>query len=217
MTFTYTPGTPNATDTIPATQQPIQNNFLSINQQYGGPGAGLLGDHVPLTAGSNNGRHNQVGLVTQTLPASLSSGPILAAQAVTISSVNKDELWIVPTTGQASNIQLTNVRIGTGTSTGAAPGGGTFTSFWSFLPGGNIIMWGQVVYGAAGLITYPFTVTFPNSGFIQKCYTVTATLFANSGAFITNPCNINNLMKNQFVLQSNSSSSWGFYWTAIGN
>jgi hypothetical protein len=67
----YTPTTPNSTDTFPGTQQIIENNFTSLNQQ-------ISVNHVALNAASNNGQHTFVSFVPQaTDPASAVTTSIL--------------------------------------------------------------------------------------------------------------------------------------------
>lgn len=219
----YTPGVPNATDTIPGTQAPIQNNFISINQQFSGPGSGLFGDHYPLTASnSNSGRHNRVGFVTQSLPSSLASGPTLACQAVVISSVTKDELFIIPTTGQASTVQLTNVRKGTGTATGTPSGftGSTYYSMYSFLPSpsggtGFVIMSGNVLIGAYGGAFTNVPVVFPIAFTSTSTLSVVVTGLRGTTTD-SNPVNVSDLTTTGFTIRSNSNSYKGYSWTAIG-
>ncbi len=59
--MTYSPFIPKITDNPSASQPLIKENFTQINLQYG-----TDGDHVPFTASSNNGKHNQVTWIDQT-------------------------------------------------------------------------------------------------------------------------------------------------------
>lgn len=64
----YNPATPNATDLISATQQPIKDNFFELNREFGI-------DHLPFNnGGANDGFHKQVTF----------NAPVAAAGAGTI-------------------------------------------------------------------------------------------------------------------------------------
>jgi len=77
--MSYSPNIPQATDDPSQSQPQILANFQQINTQYG-TGAGLLGDHVALTASSNNGKHNKVSWIDQTaaLPIVPGSNQVVA-------------------------------------------------------------------------------------------------------------------------------------------
>lgn len=62
--MTFNPATPNASDLISATQQPIKDNFNQLNAQFGI-------DHVPFNNGGVNGTglHKQVTFTAPTAPA----------------------------------------------------------------------------------------------------------------------------------------------------
>lgn len=61
--MTFNPATPNASDLISATQQPIKDNFNQLNVQFGI-------DHVPFNNGGSNGTgfHKQVTFSAPTAP-----------------------------------------------------------------------------------------------------------------------------------------------------
>ncbi|HEX5553452.1 MAG TPA: hypothetical protein VFX43_09410 [Chitinophagaceae bacterium] len=208
MSISYTPGVPNATDTIPATQVPIQNNFLSLNQQFSV-------DHLALTNGSPYGEHIKVTLnLRNSDPSASADGPILYSKNVT-----KNELFIEPTSGQGSVIQLTNINKGTGTATGTPAGfvGATYYSEYSFLPGpgGFVIMSGNVLIGAyVGSFTN-VPVVFPIAFTTTSTLSVVVTGLRGTTTD-SNPVNVSDLTTGGFTIRSNSTSYKGYSWIAMG-
>lgn len=193
--ITYTPGTPNATDPIPSTQQPIQNNFLSLNQQFGV-------DHLPLTSSTPYGYHNKATLVQQSAaPTAVSLADIL--YTISAGTPAKTELYMLRSSGDGgAAIQLTDFAGGPVINN---PGS-------TFLPGGIILNWGTVSATTSGA-TATFASAFPNIcwGVVISVDTSTSNPSGNV-AYVTS----GDISKTGFKAWVTSSARTCF-WFAIGN
>lgn len=177
LPFVYTPDTPQGTQQINNTQQPINYNFQDI--------AALFAiNHVPFNTVDDFGKHNFVNFVTQTSdPTTASAEMALYTKAVS-GDINGVELFYrYPNNG--SVLQLTGTTASSG-STGT--GGGLFTyspdysvpgsslgqplaGSWQYLSNGILMMTWQVSNGyqaGANGSTSPMTIYMPNS---TNCYT----------------------------------------------
>ena len=189
----YTPNVPTAGQKISQTQSPINNNFTVINNAFNV-------DHVNIQNLTNQGNHNKVTLVSQSAPATVAQGPILFSQAKQVGAgATLNEVFFEQATGDGSAaVQLTYMgNPVSGTTTGS-----------SFLPGGVIMKWGQIVVGAS-----PTTVTFANA-FPNALFSVVVSINTNTPANAN--ATINNAIKTGFQIFTTVTGVTHF-WVAIGN
>ena len=137
----YDNAVPQAAQRISASQQPILNNFIEIGNDF-------ALNHVPLTAGANNGKHNLVQFVSQ-IPAYLAVAGAAAGEVniynklpqIPFVATNRQELFIVRSGADALNVPITSRN---------AYVGGNPSSNWFYLPCGLLVKWGRATYIAVG-------------------------------------------------------------------
>jgi hypothetical protein len=71
MSVTFTPNTPQATQTIASTQPLINNNFLCLDNSVNG----FTVDHQTMTDDVNGGKHKQISFNANNIPAAVPSDP----------------------------------------------------------------------------------------------------------------------------------------------
>ena len=167
----YTPNTPQGTQQVNNTQQPINDNFQDIASLF-------AVNHVPFNTADDFGKHNFVNFVTQSSdPTTASAEMALYTKAVSGDTNGVELFYRYPSNG--SVLQLTGVTASSG-STGT--GGGAFSristsstavgtpyvGYWQYLSNGILMMTWYVNNGTTTSDT--ITIVIPNS---TNCYTTT--------------------------------------------
>lgn len=115
LSSAYTPNTPQPTDQINNTQQPIQGNFQDIYDL-------LAINHIPFNTVDTFGRHAYVNYVNQGSDPSTLSGEIALYSKSVENNTSKTELFYrYPSNGQI--VQLTNASSTSAGSTTQSRGG----------------------------------------------------------------------------------------------
>lgn len=151
--MSYHPNIPQANDDPSVSQGQFLDNFSKINSDF-------AVNHVPFTAGGNNGFHTQVQF-----PTVLGSDPAVAGLESVLypkAGPTDPELFF----RNVNNIfQLTNLPVVNGTITNVIPGAnGRVTSLAHGLTTGNMVTIRNVV-GITGIngLTFTITVVDPNT------------------------------------------------------
>lgn len=191
---------PQSTDTLASTQQPILQNFTTIN-------AAFLVDHVEYAL-ANQGKHNQITfpIHTGTIPAN--------------GAPDANEIYLVNQNAAPTNIPDIWMQRGAGTpfpitgSEESSPG-------WSYLPSGILLKWGQVNSGSSGTFTHNAAQGPSYEAVNGSVYIVLLTPNSGAGVIFSN-LNVsafgNGAMPNQFtyVMQTNFGPGQ-FSYLMIGN
>ena len=192
---TYTPGYPPDGSSLGQTKSVIRNNLDGTFQT-------LNVDHV-----NNNGQPGSRPAGYHTVIHSVPQGsdPVAIAgygqlYSKTINSFTNDEALFWETGGgliQQLTVNLTPVAANSG---------------YTFLPGGIILQWGEIVAATKNSLTVGnFVVPFPNNVFSLQ-----DTLSAGTtGSVITLTKNSNSQFN--YFINTNSGQSINFFWFAIGN
>lgn len=183
-------GIPGANDAFSVSQPQIQTNFNTIN-------AGFGQDHVTWS-----GFHKQSTYVAGAGGSTSSSGQVVEyANSVTYANGagTFSELFF-KRDGVSTAVQMT-----TGPGNPVASANGV-----TYLPGGLILQWGQLVVPAGGSNTFSFPVSFPNQCF--AAYTTTRAIGAfKSGLAIPTRTNV------VVYLEAAAGGGQTVYVSAIGN
>lgn len=192
--MSYLPLIPAATDDPSVSQSQIQTNFSLLNSVFGV-------DHVNYTAGSNNGLHTKVTLVTAGDPAQSVAGPELYAKSVSYPGpTTKAEVFFQRASGDGAGIvQLTQSF----SAPVIAPKGSTF------LPGGVIIKWGTGAATVAGTVNN-FASAFPNVCWVADVYIDSSTVSSIHSVWVSAKSTTG------FTCKSDSGTL-GIGYIAIGN
>lgn len=216
----YLPNKPAANDLLSNSQGDIQGNFLTANTV-------IAINHFPFDdVSTNSGKHKFVTMPLfsatvfpppTTIPANIAGeGVIYTLNANSVSTSNEVNLFYTPGTTPASvdAYQLTR------TITTAAAQFGTQTNYptavpnqiggWTFLPGGLLLQYGQMICtGATTDVVFPVSFTDNASP-----YSITATRNNNSSS--TTSYGIPQATKTGFKFAQSATSGATYYWMAIG-
>lgn len=144
--YTFTPNTPNATDSMNVTQPLIHANFNSINE--------LVDiDHIGFNVPNTVGCHQQLTMPMQLDIPVASPTDIVMFSQLTPDGDNAAELFGVWPSGDV--FQLSNI----GTTSGVTGS----TSGWSQFPSGIIFKWGIIsnLTVSSSSTSYTYTFDFP--------------------------------------------------------
>ena len=200
-TSTFTPDMPKATQTLAITQQPINNNFLAIDDSIGR-------NHEPPSVNTAvKGKHKFVEFelqsgapapVTGTAPTDV----IMYTRTTTSSAVPGGESEIRFIRNGGNSVQLTGIE-----PVNATPG-------YTFLPGKMLMQWGSVSVPAANV---PVTITYPIP-FSGVAYSIQVSQ-TRPNAGTGNQLFISTTTPNtatQLTLAQTGSNPHGAFWLAIG-
>lgn len=173
---------PLAGQTLNATQNPIRQNFITINTAFGT-------DHVNYTAGGQ-GKHNKITFPVQN-PAPTPTGGDVVMYSLLDATTNSNELYVRKTAG--GGIPFTASILSTD------PALGFFEDGWAYLPCGLLMKWGTSGYFSANptAIVFPVGVTIPA---FTQIFNITMAQYDSSGSPKDNP----------FWIQDGTMTTLGF-------
>ena len=178
----YDPNIPQPADALSDSQADIQENFAQLNTQFGE-------DHVSLTSGSNNGKHNKSTYIEQTADPSTSSDEIaLYSKDVTGNTRIFMRQETNGTIFQLSGSDPVNSLNGR-----------------TFLPGKILMQWGSVAAATNGTVVN-FGVSFSSNAYSVQVMTIGNT---------SNIYSIDTITSSSFRYISNGGS-FNIRWMAIG-
>lgn len=189
--FPYNNAVPQAEQKISPTQNPILNNFQSINEL-------INVNHVGFADPVNYGKHTITTFPIQvSSPGTGTSEMILYAASAT--TANGIELFYqYPSNG--SIVQLTGNNSNNGTGSASSSG-------WGYLVGGLLLKWGTTTVG--GVITYPTGGSIP--AYSTAVYNVQT---SQQGIYST--LYVSNLTTTSFTLSKTGTLTPAVIWYAIG-
>lgn len=186
MSYTYIQGTPISTEKPSISQSKMEDNFQALDSYFGN-------NHVKFSAGSNNGMHTGIQMITQTSSPTTTS--IGALYTKTVGS--NPELFWHQTTG--NEIQMTS-----GNTSATVVG-------YSFLPGGLLIQWGiktGVTNASHATVTFGKTFSINPYSVISQAIGLGGDYSWTNGSITTAGFDLYN--------SKPAPGTRDFYWIAIG-
>lgn len=196
--FTFSTDIPQASQKISATQQPIDNNFSSINELFNV-------NHVGLYDPNNYGKHTYTSFPIQGSDATTTSTQ-MAIYAKSSTDANGAELFFrYPSNGTV--LQLT----------GGGVTGGSGGSGYSYITNSLLLKWGQASVNTTGSTV----ITFPTAGGIPAFTSGPQTINYTPAANYTMTASsawIDTLTTTTFTFHAPASGTFcnSIYWYAIG-
>jgi len=190
--------TPLAVQSLSVTQNPIRQNFLTIE-------AGFLADHVGYGV-AGVGKHNRV-----TFPLQVAA-PVFAANEMGLFNQNtaitgRPDIWMARAAGAAFPI------------TGYQANGGGASNGWTYLPSGLKMVWGLSTIVAPGPLVLNYQTAVPTFPGFTTFWMAPQLTRVSSGATATRFVFLNAYTQTTFTAYTNTALVVGtanVAWLAIG-